>query len=229
MIIGIIALFVVQLVEQQWFGKFYFERLLALQPAAVLQRFQAWRLLTWPIVQVVDASVVSDVLWACAGLYFFGTDLEETYGTRRFVLFVVFATVLTGIVATITGRFHPVWFVQPVKGVAPLGFALTVAWGTTFPHKRMLFPPVSARVLVWILVGIALLTILARAGRESPAPSIGAIAVGWLLGRYWNRVEDFLDRRQLKALKAKRDGGLRVIPGGKSGEKGKPVDKRYLN
>jgi hypothetical protein len=88
------------------------------------------------------------------------------------------------------------------------------------------FPPVSARVFVWILLGIAVLTILARASHESPAASIGAIAVGYLLGKYWIRIDDWLDRRRLKNLKAKRDrGALRVIPGGK----GKPVDKRFLN
>lgn len=233
MIIGIVVLFVLQLIEQQWLRLGAFQAYLALYPRLVLKGLQVWRLFTWPLVQVVDPGAVSNVLWACAGLYFFGTDLEDSYGTKRFVLFTAVAVFLSGIVATLYGLIHPVFYTAPVLGVAPLGFALTTAWGVTFPHKRLFFPPVSARVFVWIIIGIAVLTILARATHESPAASIGAILVGWLLGKYWSHVEDFLDRRRLKSLKAKRDRGLRVVVGGKIDEKElkkrKPVDKRFLN
>lgn len=223
MLIAIVVLFVVQLFEQQWLQINLFQRQLVLYPRLVVQNYQLWRLLSWPLVQVVD---ISGLLWACLGLYFFGTDLEESYGTRRFLLFTFLAVLLSGLVATLYGRVHSVYFTQPVLGVAPFGFAVTAAWGVSFPHKRLMFPPVSGRVLVWAILGLAVLTILARATHESPAASIGAIGVGYLLGKYWNRIDDWLDRRRLKSLKAKRDkGGLRVIPGGK----GKPVDKRFLN
>lgn len=231
MLIGIAVLFVVQLLEQQWLRVGFFQSQLALYPRLVLKNYHLWRLLTWPLVQVVD---ISGVLWACAGLYFFGTDLEESYGTRRFLLFTFLAVFLSGVIATLYGLIHSVYFTAPVLGVAPFGFAVTTAWGVTFPHKRLMFPPVSARVFVWILLGIAVLTILARASHESPAASIGAIAVGYLLGKYWNRIDDWLDRRKLAGLKAKRDrGGLRVLPGGKIDDRElkqrKPVDKRFLN
>lgn len=230
MLIVIAALFVLQLVEQQWFRLGFFQLQLALYPRLVLKNLQLWRLLTWPLVQLVD---ISGVLWACAGLYFFGTDLEESYGTRRFLFFSFLAIFFSGVIATLYGLVHPVYYTAPVLGVAPFGFALTTAWGVTFPHKRLLFPPVSARVFVWILLGIAVLTILARATHESPAASIGAIGVGYLLGKYWTRIDDWLDRRKLAGLKAKRDRGLRVLPGGKIDDrdlkKRKPVDKRFLN
>lgn len=229
MLIGVVALFVVQLIEQQWLGYAFMARHLALFPSLVYPpNFQLWRVVTWPLVQAVD---ISGVLWACAGLYFFGTDLEESFGTRRFLLFTFATVLLSGIVATLYGLVHPVFRTEPVYGVAPLGFALTVAWGVRFPHKRLFFPPVSARVFVWIIIGIAVLSILARATRESPAASLGAIAVGWLLGRFWDRIDDALDRLRVARLRKKRDRILRGIPGGRASgvEKRKPVDKRYLN
>ncbi len=231
MLIGVVALFVLQLLVSNWIttriNPFHY---VVLFPSAVVKQFQVWRLLTWPLVQPAD---VSDLLWACAGLYFFATDLEEAYGTKRFLLFSVLATVLSGIVATVYGLFHSSYFTEPVMGLASFGFAVTAAWGVTFPHKRLFFPPVSARVFVWIILGIAILSILARASRMSPAASLGSIGVGYLLGKYWSRIEDILDRRRLARLKAKRDRGLRVLPGGKLDDRDlknrKPVDKRFLN
>jgi membrane associated rhomboid family serine protease len=231
MLIGVIALFVIQLLVSNWMttkvNPFIY---VVLFPSAVIKQYQVWRLLTWPLVQPAD---VSDLLWACAGLYFFATDLETAYGTRRFLLFSVLATVLSGLVATLYGLFHSSYFTEPVMGLSSFGFALTAAWGVTFPHKRLFFPPVSARVFVWIILGIAVLSILARASRMSPAASLGSIAVGYLLGKYWGRIEDILDRRKLASLKAKRDRGLRVLPGGKIDDRDlknrKPVDKRFLN
>lgn len=227
MLIAIVSLFVVQLIEQQWFLKGWFEHYIALYPQLVLKKFHLWRLLTWPVVQSTD---VSAVLWACAGLYFFGTDLEEWLGTRRFVLFVFTAILATGFVSTLYGLAHPVYYTQPVYGVAPLGFALTAAWGTRFPNRRLVFPPVTARVFVWIILAVAVLSILARSARESPAASLGAIGIGWLLARYWDRIDDFLDRRRVASVQAKRGSGLRVVQGGRADDKTrKPVDKRFLN
>lgn len=239
MLIGIVVLFVVQMIEGQWL-KLGTERMtwlkvdpahyLVLFPRLVLEKFQVWRLFTWPLVQFADPA---GLFWAGLALYFFGTDLEQSYGTKRFILFTFVSVFLSGIIATLYGWVHSSFYTLPVLGVAPFGFIVAAAWGATFPHKRLMFPPVSGRVLVWISLGMATLTILARASRESPAASIGAILVGYFLGKYWSRVEDFLDRRRLKSLKAKRDRGLRVVVGGKIDEKElkkrKPVDKRFLN
>jgi membrane associated rhomboid family serine protease len=234
MLIGTVALLVVELVVEKWMEKDWFA-LLALWPRGVLERHQYWRILTWPLLQSAGlASDLQNTLWACVGLYFFGTDLEESFGTRRFLLFTGIVVAISGIVATLYGLVHSVYYTQPVYGVAPLGYALTAAWGNRFPHKRLFFPPVSARVFVWILLGLAVLYILARSTHESPAASLGAIAVGWFLGRYWDRIDDFLDRRRVASLKKKRERILRGIPGGGTvtpidSAKRRPADKRYLN
>ncbi len=230
LLIAILALFVVQLVEQQWLEQYFFAKYVALYPTLVWKKLQLWRLVTWPLVQAVDLTAL---LWAGVGLYFFGTDLEESFGTKRFLLFLLAIVGLSGVIATAYGAVHPVFHDKAVYGVAPLGFAVATAWGVRFPHKRLLFPPVSARVFVFIIVGIAVLSILARVSTESPAASLGSIFVGWLLGRYWDRIDDFLDRRRVRKLRAKRDKIFRGIPGGGGNvvdiRKHKPADKRYLN
>ena len=47
MLIGIVVLFVVQMLEQQWKGIGFFQATLALEPRLVIKNYQAWRLLTW--------------------------------------------------------------------------------------------------------------------------------------------------------------------------------------
>ena len=207
----------------------------ALFPVRVLHHFQFWRLFTYPLVNPM-AGDITPMLWGGMTLYFFGTDLEELLGSRRFLVFVALCVFLSGIVATLYGLVHPVYFTQPVLGLAPLSLALTAAWGTRFPNKRLFFPPVSGKWLVIGLLAIQIIYIIAKATNESPAASIGAIGIGFLLTRYWDRIDDVLDRMRIRRARAKRDRVLRAIRGGlddrggssKPGGK-KPIDKRFLN
>lgn len=230
MLIALVALFVVQMIEQQWIGLKWFAAHLPLFPSLIWQKTpHLWRLLTWPLFQAPDPTAL---LWAGIGLYFFATDLEEAFGTRRFLLFMFVGVLSIGVVAALYGLTHSVYFTKPIIGVEPIGYLLITAWGVRYPERRLFFPPVKAKVLVWITLGMAILSILARSAQQSPAASIGAIGLGWLLGRHWDRVDDWLDRRRLASLKRKRDGGgrLRVLPGGRSDDpKRKPTDKRFLN
>ena len=207
----------------------------ALFPNLVLKKLQLWRLVTYPIVNPMQGDIMP-LMWGGMTLYFFGTDLEEQLGTRRFLVFVGLCVFLSGLVATLYGLVHSVYFTQPVLGLAPLSLALTAAWGTRFPNRRLFFPPVSGKWLVIGLLAIQVIYIIAKATRESPAASIGAIGIGFLLTRYWDRIDDVLDRMRIRRARAKRDRVLRAIRGGlddrpptnSAGGK-KPIDKRFLN
>ncbi|MBI2389981.1 MAG: rhomboid family intramembrane serine protease [Deltaproteobacteria bacterium] len=228
MLIGVVALFVVQMIEQEWLQRGWFARFLLLHPKQIFQKFpELWRLVTWPVVEAPDPRAL---LFGCITLYFFATELEEDFGTRRFVLFMAISVLSIGVVAALYGLAHPVYFSKPVYGLEPIGYLLITMWGMRYPHRRLFFPPVSARVLVWVTLGMAILFILARAAQQSPAASLGAIGLGWAFARYWDRIDDWLDRRRLASLKKKRDGGgrLRVLPGGR-GDDPKKRDKRFLN
>ena len=234
MLITIGVLVVAQLLWEKWISPstpavaFY----LAVYPKLVLHG-QVWRLLTWVLPQPVEVDPTS-MLYPALSLYFFGTSLEDLWGTRRFVLFTTLVVFGCGVVATIYGRLHPVYYTQPVYGLSPIGFAMTAAWGTRFPNARLMFPPVSGRVLVWITLALALMLVLVKSP-ISPAASVGAIGIGWLLARYWDRIDDWLDRRRLKILRARKQRILRAVPSLDSRpsevdrKKGRPIDKKYLN
>jgi membrane associated rhomboid family serine protease len=237
MLIVLGATFLVILFDDKWgfptHGKL--ASLGALFPKLVLEKVQLWRLFTYPIINTMDGDI-TPLMWGGLTLYFFGTDLEEQLGTRRFLVFIALCVLLSGVVATVYGLVHSVYYTQPVLGLAPLSLALTAAWGTRFPNRRLFFPPVSGKWLVIGLLAIQVIYLIAKATRESPAASIGAIAIGFLLTRYWDRIDDVLDRMRIRRARAKRDRVLRAIrgglddrpPSGKSGGK-KPIDKRFLN
>ncbi len=236
------SLFLLFLVEERgWLGPLKIAKYLVLFPDLVIGdrrsgewvwHLQLWRLLTYPFVNVVVGGDVTSILWSGLSLYFFGPDLEEALGKRRFVAFLLLCTVLTGLIATLFALFDPVRFTMPVLGVSITALSLTAAWGTRFPNRRLLFPPIAGKWLVVAILVLELVMILAR-GSQTPAASISAIAFGYLLMRYWDRIDDLLDRLRIRRAKQKRDRGLRAIRGGLDdrsvGKPQKPVDKRFLN
>lgn len=232
------ALFVVELIIENWVpGRPRFGTFGALYPNLILFdghhvfHGHLWRLVTYPLVNEMQGDI-SPLLWGSLSIYFFGTDLEDQLGTSRFLVFVFLNVLLAGIVAWLYGWLaHPVYFSQPIAGITALSLALTAAWGTRFPNRRLFFPPVSGKWLVIGLLVIELIYVLARATQQSPAASIGAIGIGFLLTRYWDRIDDLLDRMRIRRARAKRDRVLRAIRGGLDvGPKSKkPIDKRFLN
>lgn len=196
-----------------------------------LLRGQLWRLLSYPFVLMAgpgDQHVISEILWGGIALWMFGSALETSLGASRFLMFIVACVVPPAILASLTAALHPVFFTTPVNGISNLALALTAAWGARFPNQRLAFPPVSGKTLVYVILGIQALMALVRAPQQSMALAFLSIGTGWLAMRYWDRFDDWLDRRRQQRTRARRAKGLAVIPGGRSGGK-KPIDKRFLN
>ena len=198
---------------------------LVLFPNLVLKKAHLWRLVSYPLVNLD----ITATFWGGLTLYFFGTDLEELFGGRRFLVFTFLCVFLAAVVSTLYGLVHPVFFTQPVVGVTSLSLALTAAWGTRFPHRRLFFPPVAGK---WLVIGLLAFEVLFILAKQWNPSSIASIAIGWLLAKYWDRIDDVLDRMRIRRARAKRDRVLRAIRGGLDAgpsSKKKPIDKRFLN
>jgi membrane associated rhomboid family serine protease len=193
-------------------------------PNLTIKKVQLWRTISYPLVNL-DIMATG---WGALTLYFFGCDLEELFGGGRFLVFTFLCVLFAGIVSTLYGLVHSVFYSQPVLGIAPLSLAITAAWGTRFPNRRLFFPPVSGKWLVIGLLGFQLLFMLAKQWNPS---FIASIAIGWVLAKYWDRIDDILDRMRIRRARAKRDRVLRAIRGGLDApsSKKKPIDKRFLN
>jgi membrane associated rhomboid family serine protease len=116
-------------------------------------------------------------MWA---LWMFGSELERTWGARRF-LFYYF---LTGIGAGLTVVLLSPSSMVPTLGASGAIYGLLLAYGLLFPDRMILFFflfPIPAKYLVMILGAIELLSELSLPGDGiSHLAHLGGLAVGFV-------------------------------------------------
>lgn len=117
---------------------------LRLNPSMVWVR--PWTLLTFPLVNDIVSTV-----FAAVWLWFIGSSLERTWGTKRYCRFLLLAVLITGLafagVKMLTRESlvaYGMWL--PLTGV-------TWAWSEIYPDRDLMLwgmIPVKARWLAWI-------------------------------------------------------------------------------
>ncbi len=119
-------------------------------------RGEIWRLVTWVLVETDPLNL----LFGGLVLYWFGRDLCEAWGERRFLVsyfaFPAVAAVLTSLLALVA----PVLDAYRLPGFWVALNALVVSWGLLHPFRQILLffaVPVSGKTLVWVTVGGTLL------------------------------------------------------------------------
>jgi membrane associated rhomboid family serine protease len=202
---------------------------LVLEPAYVLHGHRLWTLLTFGLLH--DLGDAGHLLFNGLAFYFFGNDLEELWGKRRFITFMGLAQLAGGLF--VVGVAALGISDAPVVGFSAVVMGVIIAWGLTFPDREMFFFFFRLRgiILVYITVGFEVLNAVSLS-RVSAAAHFGGMAAGaaFVLAttgagrRFWLKL-------RLKRLEAQRDGlksraGRRfdVIQGGKP-----PTDKRFYN
>jgi membrane associated rhomboid family serine protease len=154
----------------------------ALTPSEVWHG-QVWRLVTWPFIELGPLSLIL----TCVMIYWFGRDLAEEWGSRRFVA-VFGAVVLGAAVATcLIARIDRDVMEHTYLGGWALSTAMIVAWGLWFPTRvvRIYFVlPVTGFWIAWLTIGITL-AFAAYSGWESVLPELGAESaiLTWLFRR----------------------------------------------
>jgi hypothetical protein len=135
------------------------------------------------------------------------------------------------------------WF-----GLLPALGATAIAWALTFKNQvvHLFFVlPVSSRMLIVWVVGLACLALVAgAASHEGLIAPFGGMLCGWLLGggtpsplrKAWLKLRlaqlEEQERRQTRRKPRPNPGGLRVITGGRSDDSDdddKGPDGRWLN
>jgi membrane associated rhomboid family serine protease len=217
-------------------------------------RGELWRLFTAPLMHVAQgAGGVSHIVTTLLGLFFLTPRLEETWGGKRILRFIA-VSALVGYVLQVLVQLvvpsslgqrlvNPLWF-----GLSPALGAIAIAWALTFKNQvvHLFFVlPISSRMLIWIVVGSATLYLIVGAvppeGLISP---YGGMLCGWLLGggtpsplrKAWLKLRlaqlGKQSERETRRRPRPNPGGLRVIPGGRSGDsddENKGPDGRWLN
>jgi membrane associated rhomboid family serine protease len=126
-------------------------RLGQLAPADVW-RGEAWRLVTWVLLETDPLSL----LFGGLVLFWFGRDLCEAWGERRFLLAYFGTAAVAGVLVSLLALAWPAVRAARWTGFWPALDALVVAWSLLFPFRQILLffaLPVTGKALVWVTVG----------------------------------------------------------------------------
>ncbi|UCG47902.1 MAG: rhomboid family intramembrane serine protease [Phycisphaerales bacterium] len=142
---------------------------------------QIWRPLTYQFLH--DTGGFGHIFWNMLLLFFFGTMLERTWGSKKFLLYYLLCGAAGGL-------FYPLlvlagWLeAGPLIGASGAVLGVLAANAILFPNQRLyvlgMFP-IRVSVLALILAGISILTLLrptelANAGGE--AAHLGGMVAG---------------------------------------------------
>ncbi len=146
---------------------------LALAPGAG-RAGEVWRLITYAIVDVSIVSVLFDLLLTWS----FGSELEPRWGSRRFALFLVVATVVAGALGLLVGGG---------VGLAPTLLALILAWMLEGPSQRLSFFGVLPMTrLGFFVLALVLVVFSELQATRSPLRLLfvlGGLPVSWFFAR----------------------------------------------
>jgi membrane associated rhomboid family serine protease len=116
---------------------------------------QAWRVLTYGLANPPSLQFAFDM----AMILWFGREVERFFGRRRFLTLYAGLYLLTPLLFTVVGVWHPMSLAGETGA-----FALFIAFATLYPEVPLMFN-VLAKWLALILVGmLSLMAIAARDG-----------------------------------------------------------------
>ena len=158
---------------------------LALFP--VSSGFWPWQVVTYSLVHLDGISWFFNMLM----LYLFGSQLENLWGLRRYVQFLLACTVAAAIVYAVITLFLPT--IVPLTTVSSITFGMLVAFGILFPHQRIMLyfvAEVTMRTAVWVFIGLAVVMMIGQMFNGTGAwisqvAQLGGALGGYLMILYW--------------------------------------------
>ncbi len=149
-------------------------------------RFGVWQVITYGFLHGDFAHLFFNMF----GLYIFGSELERSWGPRRFLIFY-FASVVT---AGLTQLLAAAWTggQYPTVGASGGIFGLLLGFAMMFPKRRLmlLFPPIP--MPAWLFVSLYAIAELAfgLSGRQPGVAHfahLGGMLGGFLVLMTWRR------------------------------------------
>ena len=154
-------------------------------PLTLGMTLQIWRLITY---QFLHADVIH-LLFNMIGLYVFGTMLERTFGSKRFLIFYLVCGMTGGI-------FYPVLVgigllpAAPMVGASGAIFGIIVAAAILYPKTRVLLAfvfPVSLAVVAGLFIGFSVFNFFRGDNAGGECAHLAGALCGFLYikGRPW--------------------------------------------
>ncbi len=176
MLIVYAAVYVAQLIGQQWLGIPIFQWL-ALSPPKT-GNFHFWQLVTHPLIHNPNSPI--GFLIDCLVFYFFAGTIESALGTRGFLRLYIVAAIGGCGAALVFGSLTS--FGVFYSGMMPSLLSLIVVFGLLQPEATVMLMfvlPIKAKYISYGTVIVTALTFLAQTNVHG-AYHLGGIALAWL-------------------------------------------------
>ncbi len=147
--------------------------------------FDVWQLVTYGFLHGSWAHLFFNMF----ALYMFGPDIEELFGSRRFLNYYLACVVGAALVQLLV-MFYFYRSGAPTVGASGGVFGLLLAYGMAYPRRRLmlLFPPIPMPAWLFVtLYGVIelLLGVFGTSQGVAHFAHLGGMAAGYLLIRYW--------------------------------------------
>jgi membrane associated rhomboid family serine protease len=176
LIIANIAVFFFMLLAEQLH---FVERLwiFELVPATIIHSFTVWQLVTYMFMH----AGLFHILFNMLTLYWFGPDLERTWGLKRFLKYYFVCGIGAGICVVI-GEIISGTSTRTL-GASGAIYGVLLAYGLLFPDRTILliFIPIKARHFVWLMGLLAFYSSVSGGNSGvSNVAHLGGLLVGYL-------------------------------------------------
>jgi Uncharacterized membrane protein (homolog of Drosophila rhomboid) len=191
LLIATIVVWVLQLVP--WVG----ERITAigaLVPNMAIAHGQLWRLVTYLFLHSQDPL---HIIFNMLALWMFGIEMEELWGTKRFVTFYFIAGAGAGLFSVLQWNSF-------IIGASGAVLALLTAYAYYFPNRTILMFFVFPLPVRWAVVIIGIMSLVgARSGAGGIAylTHLGGIVVAVLYIKYYGAFTGWMQVRRLPQQK----------------------------
>jgi membrane associated rhomboid family serine protease len=149
--------------------------------------FWPWQVVTYEFIHIDGLAWFFNMLM----LYFFGGRLEELWGVRRYIQFLLACTVAAAAVYLLLTLALDT--LVPLMGMSAITFGMLVAFGVLFPNQRIMLyfvAEVTMRTAVWVFVGLEMIMMIGQMFNSggawiSQVAQLGGALGGYLMILYW--------------------------------------------
>jgi len=178
LIISNIAIYIVYFFGSMIRKEPIFDSLL-LMPAAVIHG-AVWQLVTYLFLHSLTS--LWHIVFNMLALWMFGTPIEQTWGTRRFLQYYFICGVGAGICVVLANLAFGNPY-QRVLGASGAIYGLLIAFGMLFPNQTVLMSflfPIKAKYMVMIFGAIAFMSSFQTGSTVSNLAHLGGMLFGFV-------------------------------------------------
>ncbi len=173
--------------------------ILGVNPITIVKDFTLWQLVTYLFVHDSFYHLLFNML----GLWWFGSDVERTFGSKKFLQYYFFTGVGAGIVS--------VFMHTPTIGASGAIYGLLLAYGLLFPDRVLYLYfviPVKAKYCVILFGLIEFIALMGTSSNINHSAHLAGIFFGILWFLYWSKkdvliskIKDYQKRQRRKRFR----------------------------